>query len=96
VGGGELNEKPAAWVNVTAANRGQGAQETLAAVLGYVGAVVIESASRHIPVDRSAIGSDGMVTDPRFGADIAEVWANLVRDAGQGAGHIRSPSASND
>jgi chromate reductase len=84
VGGGELCEKPVAWVNVAAANRGQGAQETLATVLGYVGAVVIESACRHIPVDRSAIGPDEMVTDPRFRTGIAEVWAGLVRDAGQG------------
>jgi NAD(P)H-dependent FMN reductase len=76
VGGGELYEKPVAWINVAAANRGQGAQETLATVLGYVGAVVIESACRHIPVDRSAIGPDG--------TGIAEVWTGLVRDAGQG------------
>lgn len=85
VGGGELYEKPVAWVNVAAADRGHGAQETLAAVLGYVGAAVIEPACRHIPVDWSAIGSDGMVTDPRFRTGIAEVWAGLVRHAGQGA-----------
>jgi len=85
VGGGELYEKPAAWVNVAAANRGQGAQATLATVLGYVGAVVIESACRHIPVDRSAIGTNGMIADPRFRTGMAEVWAGLIRDAGQGA-----------
>ena len=67
-----------------AGNRGQGAQETLAVVLGYVGAVVIESACRHIPVDRSAIASDGMITDPLFRTAIAEVWTGLVRDVGQG------------
>jgi NAD(P)H-dependent FMN reductase len=81
VGGGQLNEKPVAWVNVAAANRGLGAQQTLATVLGYVGAVVIESACRHIPVDRSAIGSDGIITDPGFATGIAEVWNSLVRDA---------------
>jgi chromate reductase len=83
VGGGELYEKPVAWVNVAAANRGRGASETLASVLGYVGAVVIESACRHIPVDRSAIGPDGMVADPRFETGIGEVWTGLVRDVGQ-------------
>jgi chromate reductase len=83
VGGGELYEKPAAWVNVAAANRGQGAQATLATVLGYVGAVVIESACRHIPVDRSAVGADGMIADLGFRTGMAEVWAGLIRDTGQ-------------
>jgi chromate reductase, NAD(P)H dehydrogenase (quinone) len=83
VGGGELYEKPVAWINVAAANRGHGAHETLATVLGYVGAAVIEPACRHISVDRSAIDSDGMVTDPRFRTAIAEVWDDLVRHVGQ-------------
>jgi chromate reductase, NAD(P)H dehydrogenase (quinone) len=78
VGGSQLYGKPVAWVNVAAANRGHGAHETLATVLGYVGAVVIEPACRHIPVDRSSISSDGVVTDPGFAAAIAEVWAGLV------------------
>jgi chromate reductase, NAD(P)H dehydrogenase (quinone) len=86
VGGGELYEKPVAWINVAAANRGHGAHETLATVLGYVGAAVIEPACRHIPVDRSAIGSDGMVIDPHFRTAIAEVWDDLVRHVGRGIG----------
>lgn len=81
VGGGDLYEKPVAWVNVAAANRGQGAQETLATVLGYVGAAVVEPACRHIPVNRSAIGSDGTVTDPHFRTGMAEIWTSLVRYA---------------
>jgi hypothetical protein len=28
---------------------------------------VTESACRHVPVDRSAIGTDGMIIDPHFG-----------------------------
>jgi chromate reductase, NAD(P)H dehydrogenase (quinone) len=78
VGGAQLYGKPVAWVNVAAANRGHGAHQTLATVLGYVGAVVIESACRHIRVDRSAIGPDGAITDPGFAAGLAEVWAGLV------------------
>jgi len=84
VGGGELYGKPVAWLNVAAANRGLGAQQTLASVLGYVGAVVVEPACRHIPVDRSAIGPDGTVTDQRFAAGLADTWAELVRHAGSG------------
>jgi NAD(P)H-dependent FMN reductase len=78
VGGGELYEKPVAWVNVAAANRGLGAQETLATVLRYVAASVIEPACRHVPVDRSAIGLDGLVTDPAFRTGIAEVWTAFI------------------
>ena len=78
VGGGQLYGKPVAWLNVAAANRGNGAQETLADVLGYVGAVIVEAACRHLPVDRSAVGADGVVTDARFVSGVAEVWAELV------------------
>jgi NAD(P)H-dependent FMN reductase len=84
VGGGELYGKPVAWLNVAAANRGQGAQQTLASVLGYVGAVIVEPACRHVPVDRSATGPDGTISDPGFAAVLAEAWTELVRQAGQG------------
>lgn len=80
VGGGEIYEKPVAWVNAAAGNRGHGAQETLKTVLGYVGASVIGPACRHLPVDRSSIGPDGTVTGPHFRTGIGEMWASL-RDA---------------
>ncbi len=83
VGGGQLYHKPVAWLNVAAANRGQGARQALASVLGYVGAIVAEPACRHIPVDRSAIGPDGTISDPDFAAGVAEIWTELVRHAGQ-------------
>jgi chromate reductase, NAD(P)H dehydrogenase (quinone) len=78
VGGGQLYGKPAAWINVAAPGRGQGAQDALAAVLGYVGAVIVEKACRRIPVDRAAVGQDGTISDPRFRADAAEVWGALL------------------
>src|SRR5579863_3948136 len=84
VGGGQLYGKPVAWLNVAAANRGLGAEQTLRCVLGYVGAVVVEPACRHIPVDRSAIGPDGAVTDQRFAAAVADAWTELTRHAGPG------------
>ena len=85
VGGGQLYGKPVAWLNVAAANRGQGAQQTLASVLGYVGAVTVEAACRHLPVDRSAIGADGTISDPGFADGLAEAWTELVRHAEQPA-----------
>jgi chromate reductase len=78
VGGGEMYGKPVAWLNVAAPGRGAGALATLASVLSYVGAVVIEAACRDIPVPRTTVTSDGMVSDPGFTWLIAEVWAALL------------------
>ncbi|MGE5285598.1 MAG: NADPH-dependent FMN reductase [Micromonosporaceae bacterium] len=78
VGGGEMYGKPVAWINVAAEGRGTGAQDALATVLGYLGATVVAPACRRIPVARAAIGPDGMVSDPRFQAGVAEVWQALL------------------
>jgi len=78
VGGGQLYGKPAAWINVAAPGRGQGAQDTLATVLRYVGAIVVEAACRRIPVDRASVGPDGKIGDPEFAAGAAQVWDALL------------------
>lgn len=78
VGGGEMYGKPAAWVNVAAPGRGAGATATLASVLSYVGAVVVETACRDIPVPRTAVTTEGTVSDPGFAAVVAEAWAALL------------------
>jgi NAD(P)H-dependent FMN reductase len=83
VGGGEMDGKPAAWINVAAPGRGQGAEDTLALVLGYVGAVIVDAACRRIRLDRAAIGPDGAVTDPEFTAQIAQVWDALLNHLGR-------------
>lgn len=64
VGGTELTGKPVAWVKVAPdVRRGEGAHATLATVLGYVQATVVDAACRHIPVTREQISSDGLITD---------------------------------
>lgn len=78
VGGGEMYGKPAAWINVAAEGRGTGAVNALVQVLGYVGAVMVEAACRHIPVDRAAIEPDGTVSDPLFTAAGKDVWDALL------------------
>jgi chromate reductase, NAD(P)H dehydrogenase (quinone) len=78
VGGGQLYGKPAAWINVAAQGRGEGAQDALASVLGYVGAVIVEPACRRIPVDRAAVSPDGTISDPGFRAEAAQVWDALL------------------
>lgn len=83
VGGGEFAGKPAAWINVAVGGRGQGAEDTLASVLGYVDADIVEAACRRIPVDREAIGPDGTVIGFQFALDIAEVWDALLSHLGK-------------
>jgi NAD(P)H-dependent FMN reductase len=82
VGGGEMYGKPAVWLNVAAAGRGGGATATLASVLSYVGAAVVDAACRDIPVPRDAVTPHGTVSDPGFAAVVAEVWAALLAHLG--------------
>ncbi len=83
VGGGQLYGKPAAWINVAVPGRGQGAEDALAAVLGYVGADVVVAACRRIPVDRAAVSKDGMINDPGFRAEAGQVWDALLGYLGE-------------
>jgi chromate reductase, NAD(P)H dehydrogenase (quinone) len=74
VGGGEIYEKPAAWLNVAAPGRGAGAATSLNSVLGYVGAAIIESACVAVPVAKTAVAPDGTVNDPQFAKAAAGFW----------------------
>jgi len=78
VGGGELYGKPVAWINVAQQGRGAGAQATLVTVLGYVGATVVESACRRLPVPRDWVGPGGVITDPAFRGAMADALAVLT------------------
>jgi chromate reductase, NAD(P)H dehydrogenase (quinone) len=81
VGGGEVYRKAAAWINVAPVGRGTGAVDTLASVLGYMGADIVAAACRDIPVDRSAVTPDGTISDPVFRATAAEIWQALLSHA---------------
>src|SRR3954463_3801520 len=63
VGGAEMYGKPATWINVAGPGRGEGADATLATVLGYVGAEILESRGMRVPVARDAVGADGRIAD---------------------------------
>jgi NAD(P)H-dependent FMN reductase len=56
VAGGELYEKPVAWLDVANPGRGEGARTQLAVVLGYVGARIVPEACIHLDLDRSEGG----------------------------------------
>ena len=84
VGGTQLTDRPAARVKAAAdSRRGEGAHATLATVLGYVQARVVEDACRHVPVAREAVGADGLVTDPAVHAGIADAITALLTAAGR-------------
>jgi NAD(P)H-dependent FMN reductase len=53
VGGGELYEKPVAWLDVANPGRGEGARAQLAVVLGYVGARIVHEACLHLALERT-------------------------------------------
>lgn len=80
VGGSEIYRKPAAWINVAAPGRGTGADATLATVLGYVGARVMDSSSVRVPVPRDAIGKDGAIADPATRQGLADALAAIVAE----------------
>jgi len=70
VGGGEIYGKPVGWVNVAVGGRGTGAEEHLAMVLRYVGAVAVAPACIRVPVPRDAIGPDGLIADPEIRTEL--------------------------
>ncbi len=84
VGGAEIYGKPAAWVNVSsvaAPTGGADAHASLAKVLSYVGADVVEAACARAPMTRSAVGPDGTVTDPQVREQLAAVLHVLAHHA---------------
>ena len=78
VGGGEMYGKPVAWINVAAPGRGAGAEESLASVLGYIGAAIIEKACRRITLSGLAVGRDGLVNGPSFRTEAVRVLDDIV------------------
>jgi chromate reductase, NAD(P)H dehydrogenase (quinone) len=80
VGGGEIYRKPVAWLNVSsvaAPTGGADAHASLAKVLGYVGAQIVESACLRLPLTRDAVGTDGMITDAGVRRRIIDVLHDL-------------------
>ena len=78
VGGTELNDKPAGWANVALdPARGHGAHATLATVLGYVQARIIDN-RWHVPITREQVDADGLVSDPAGVGQIQMVIGDLL------------------
>jgi chromate reductase len=75
VGGGEMDRKPVAWIDISGEGRGQHAHASLATVLEYLGTSIVEPACARIPLSREAIGPDGTIVP----GPLRELLAAAVR-----------------
>ena len=65
VGGGQMDRKPVAWINVSGAaapSGGADAHDSLRKVLGYTGSQIVEAAILRLPLSRGDLGGDGLIT----------------------------------
>ncbi|MFF8768943.1 NADPH-dependent FMN reductase [Kitasatospora sp. NPDC015120] len=81
VGGIEIADKPAAWINAAGTGRGLGAEEALRTVLRHTGASVVEAACVRVPLARGDVGADGLVADPLVRDRIGEALLRLAASA---------------
>lgn len=78
VGGGEMYEKPVAWINASGLPTGAThAHDSLQTVLGYLSTQPVVAACTHIPATRAQVGADGLVGDEAVRSRLVEVLAAL-------------------
>lgn len=78
---GSIHQKQVAWINASSPaspTGGADAHDSLARVLGYVGADIVEAACQRVPVTRDAIGHHGLVTVPDIRDRIGAVLQTLL------------------
>jgi NAD(P)H-dependent FMN reductase len=84
IGDAGTYHKPVAWINAAGAAAPTGAadaHDSLRKVLGYAGADIAEDACVRIPVERTLVGQDGMVSDHDVRTQIAGALRRLVEHA---------------
>jgi chromate reductase len=77
IGGGEIYEKPVAWINASALGGAADAYESLGIVLRYAGTRIVDDACVQIPLERRAIAPDGLVADPTIREQLTAVLTVL-------------------
>lgn len=79
VGGVEISGKPTAWINPsTNPLRAKDTYASLAIVLGYTGADLIDEACVDVPVSRQSINPDGLIHDETIRQEIANALGSLT------------------
>jgi NAD(P)H-dependent FMN reductase len=94
VGGSEMDGKPVAWINVAAEGRGLDAQRSLARVMGYVGAAVVEPAGRRVFVARDMVDPNGVIVDVGVRAEIEDAVHTFVGQIDQVDQHAIAATAA--
>ncbi|MGX6604748.1 NADPH-dependent FMN reductase [Micromonosporaceae bacterium Da 78-11] len=79
VAGGELHDKPAAWLSVAAPGQDEGARAALETALGHGNARLLHWACTRIPLDLGAVGADGVIDDPQLHRAILDILQALGR-----------------
>jgi NAD(P)H-dependent FMN reductase len=86
VGGGQMDEMPVAWINVSgkaAPSGGADAHDSLRKVLGYTGSRIVEAhPGVRLPLARTDVGEDGLITPPVARAAIVAAMTALAAAAG--------------
>ena len=84
VGGGQTDNMPVAWLNVSGAaapSGGTDAHDSLRKVLGYTGAVIVEAACLRLPLARDDVGKHGLVAPPETREAIVAAMTTLAAAA---------------
>jgi chromate reductase len=84
IGDAGTYRKPVAWINAAGPAAPSGAadaHESLAKVLRYAGAEIVDGACVRVPVTREMTGPDGLISDDRARAAIAAAVSALVDHA---------------
>ena len=87
IGGSEIYRHPVAWVNVSGPAAPTGAadaHDSLRKVLTYAHVDLVVAACRRVPLERGAIGADGLVADAAFRDQLAGVLTTLAAAAAAG------------
>ena len=79
VDGGDLGDKPVAWLSVAAPGQDDGARAALEAVLGHAGARMLPAACLRVPLDPATVDADGTVTDPQLHLALRDMLQVLAR-----------------
>jgi NAD(P)H-dependent FMN reductase len=82
---GSIDTKPVGWFN--SSPRGAAlAHDSLRTVLTYAGAVIVDDACVHMPLNAASLDDDGGIADPRVRAQVSEAMHAL-------AAHVRGADA---
>jgi chromate reductase len=78
IAGGDLHDKPAAWLSLAAPGQDEGARAALESALDYGNARVLRWACARIPLAQ-AVDADGMITDMRLRLAVTDMLQGFGR-----------------